>query len=328
MIIIVSDYYNNNNIINTTGDYNICEGLLKLPDNYKCISNNLFQIEQFRIYDNIVKYFNCKIEAIVTIQSTIEYLEDYPSDVKQYKFIVDIHGWDLNKYSKCHLLLPYAYCYNIFNYVKNENIYFFPHCIKHKIEFNETPVNKILLSGRGRKNANRYPMRVFFYNVSLKDKRIEYLKPDHSYRIDQNNIKHVMCGKNFIQKLNEYKACLVDDLIHYSPYIVCKFFEILSSGSLLLASLNYCQKYFEKLGFKENVHYILITKENYQEKIDYVLNQENENEINEIRRRGYELVYEYHTSEYRAKQLKDIIQNNNIQEFNDGMGYTKYYLAN
>ena len=45
-------------------------------------------------------------------------------------------------------------------------------------------------------------MRVF-YNVSLKDKRIEYLKPDHSYRIDENNVKHVMCGKNFIQKLNE-----------------------------------------------------------------------------------------------------------------------------
>jgi len=201
--------------------------------------------------------------------------------------------------------------------------------VKYNLEFNKNPVNKILVSGRGRKNPNRYPMRVFMYNLSLNDDRIDYFKPDHNYRINIEKYEQVMCGEKYIKKLNQYRVCFSDDAIHYSPYLVCKFFEILSSGALLLASLTYTKTYFLNLGFIDGEHYISISKEDYNEKIQYVLDEKNHEEIDKIRLAGYNLCNKYHTSEHRALQLKEIIEDtDNVKKYTDGIGGTEYYLVN
>jgi len=330
MNIIVCDQFYNNTIRNTTGDYNICAGLFFLEkkfDNFKCISGDEFNNNQLWLYSKVVEYFNSEINSITVIQTyIIPFLRDYPNKVKQYRLVVDIHGWNMNDYPN-NLILPYAYCYNIYGYNPNTNLYFFPHCVKYNIEFNKNPVNKILVSGRGRKNVNRYPMRVFMYDLSLKDERIDYFKPDHSYRENIKNCEQVTCGENFIKKLNQYKVCFVDDSIHYSPYLLCKFFEILSSGALLLASLNYTKPYVSKLGFIDGEHYISISKEDYSEKIEYIFDEKNREEIDKIRLAGYNWCNTYHTSEHRALQLKEIIENTeNIKKYTDGIGDTEYYM--
>ena len=332
MNIFVCDQFYNNTIINTTGDYNICAGLLLLEknfDNFKCISDIEFNNNHLDLYAKVVDYFNSEINSITIIQTiTIPLLRDYPKKVKQYRYVVDIHGWDMNKIST-DLILPYAYCYNTFNYRPRSNKYFFPHCVKYNIEFNKNSINKILVSGRGRKNTYRYPMRVFMYALSLKDDRIEYFKPDHSYREDIDKCEQITCGENFIKKLNQYRVCFSDDSTPHSPYIVCKFVEILSSGALLLASLNYTQSYFAKMGFIDGEHYISISKEDYNEKIEYIFDEKNREEIDKIRLSGYNLCNTYHTSEHRAMQLKEIIENpENVKKYTDGIGNTEYYMVN
>jgi hypothetical protein len=331
MNIIVCDQFYNNNIVNTTGDYNICKGLLLLEeqfDNFKCISHNEFTNNQLELYKKVVEYFQSELNSIILIQTnSIPFLQDYPKNVKQYRYIVDIHGWNMNNYPN-HLLLPYAYCYNIYNYKPNTDLYFFPHCAKYNSEFNQNPINKILVSGRGRKNPSRYPMRVFMYDRSLKDERIDYFKPDHSYRENIKKCEQVTCGGNFIKKLNAYRVCFSDDMIYYSPYLVCKFFEILSSGALLLASFNHTKPYISNLGFIDGEHYISISKEDYNEKIEYIFDEKNSEEIDRIRLAGYNLCNMYHTSEHRALQLKEIIENTqNVKKYTDGIGNTEYYMV-
>ena len=334
MNIIVSRYYEKNKSqINTTGDYNICEGLYSLSkkfENFKCISDIEFMKNELYIYSNAVKYFKSELTSITSIQvDTIGFLESYPNNVKQFKYLVDVHGWNVNNFTRCKLLLPYAYCYNIFDYNPCDKLYFFPHCTKYTINFNNSPVNKILLSGRGVKNPNRYPMRCFMFKVSLNDNRIDYLRPNHNYRENETNIEKFNCGKNYIKQLNKYKVCFADDSIDYSPYLVCKFFEILSSGALLLASLKYTKTYFENLGFVDGKHYISITENNYNDVINYVLDVKNEKTINQIRLAGYNFCNKYHNCHSRALQLRKIIAHkSNAKIYRDGIRNTEYYIIN
>ena len=102
----------------------------------------------------------------------------------------------------------------------------------------------------------------------------------------------------------------------------------LSSGALLLASLTYTKLYFSKLGFIDGEHYISISKDDYNEKIEYIFDDTNREEIDKIRLAGYNLCNTYHTSEYRAMQLKEIIENTeNVKKYTDGIGNTEYYMV-
>ena len=50
--------------------------------------------------------------------------------------------------------------------------------------------------------------------------------------------------------------------------------------------------------------------------------------IDRIRLAGYNLCHRYHNSEYRALQLKEIIENKeNLKTYTDGIGDTKYYMV-
>mgnify|MGYP003949963119 CR=1 FL=1 len=325
------NFEENESIINTTGDYNICYGIKLLCEKYDhfiYISENNFYKHKLQDYNNIVKYYNSEINAIIIIEGLTKRL-NYPNKVKQFKYIVDIHGHDINKYCNINLLLPYAYSYNRYNYTPNkEKIYFFPHSIKYNVEFNKNPIHKVLLSGRGRKNIFRYPMRAFMYNQHLQNNNIDYLKPDHSYRTTPDKLEYITSGQKYINKLNKYLCCFTDDLSIYSPYLICKFFEILSSGSLLLASVKNTKIYFKNLGFIDGIHYISMNTENFKEKINYILNNQNREEIDKIRYNGYILANQYHTSEHRAKQLIEIINNtSNVVCYKDGIDLGQYYLV-
>jgi len=336
MNLIVSSYKDTNRLFNTTGDYNIMYGLESLTHtnpNYKIISYKAFVDKISLSFDELENFIGDKLNCIIAIQVYI-FHSNLPKDINIYYYVIDIHGHcdDINKvteYTNLHLILPYAYCYNIYNYKPNLKLFFLPHSIAHSISFNNNPKHKICISGRGVKNASRYPMRVIMYKLSLQNNNLEYFKPDHNYRIEYNNVNNITCGRHFIQLLNSYLVCFCDDSIYYSPYIVCKFFEILSSGALLLTSLTNTKRYFDKLGFIENEDYINIDTNNLLETINYVMDINNIDEINRIRYNGYMKATKFHTSEYRAKQLNEIILNsNNVVKYNDGINGTEYYLVN
>ena len=325
------DYYN------TTGDHNIIKGLLKLShdnNNYKTLGEDVFVNKINQSFETLEKFCGKEINSIISIQSRQIINNNLPKDIKIYQYIVDIHGWDyyinsITKYTNINLILPYGYSYNRFNYELKATIFYFPHCVSHEVQFNEKPTCKILVSGRGRKNPQRYPMRVNMYDRSLRDSRIDYFKPDHGYRVvNENELNNVTCGEIFIKLLSTYLVCFVDDMVSYSPYIVCKFFEVLSSGSLLLASLDYAKTYFDKLGFIDGEDYILVTKDNLSDKINYVMDVNNIELINKIRYSGYLKCKKYHNCYHRALQLNEIITNDkSVTKYNDGLNGTEYYVV-
>jgi hypothetical protein len=61
-----------------------------------------------------------------------------------------------------------------------------------------------------------------------------------------------------------------------------------------------------ELGFVEDVHYISVSSEDMEEKIEYVLNERNHPELDRIRRKGQALVWERHTTSERAKLINDV----------------------
>lgn len=343
MNLIISCRFNKElNLYNTTGDYNVTNNLLeltKINNNYKIIGEDIYIEKLAQSFQHLCDHVGGEINNIISIQSIHSVLiqKNLPTNINIYWYIIDLHGWsevfnntNLSSYKNLRFMSPYGYCYNIFNYKLKQPIYYLPHCVIHKIDFNNNPKNKILISGRGRKNVNRYPMRAKIYSYSLKDKRIEYFKPDHGYRINRiEELKNITCGQNYIKLLNSYRICFADDLIHYSPFIVCKFFEILSSGALLLASLNYTKTYFEKLGFIDGEDYISATSDNLLEKIEYVMDEKNNDLINKIRYNGYIKCNKYHTSKHRALQINEIIKNSDsVVKYTDGIKNTEYYLVN
>ena len=61
-----------------------------------------------------------------------------------------------------------------------------------------------------------------------------------------------------------------------------------------------------RLGFIENTHYVSVSIDNMDEKIRYVLSHDNVDEIDEIRRRGQELVLSRHKTSDRAKLIDEV----------------------
>lgn len=269
---------------------------------------------------NLKKYFLDKFNALpdylVSFKDFNELCiiyEELTSFSKLVVILYDIHhGKSIKRYrapvltKSYYILNNYGYMYNIYFPNHSGNI-FFPHALAYKIDFNINPIKKILVSGH--LNKEIYPDRYEMYIMSLNNNNIYYHKPDYTgYRVSQKDINKTF-GKNYYNLLNKYLCCFTDDACLNRPYIVAKFFEIMGSGSLLLASNENTKEEFEKIGFIDGIHYISCNIYNCQEKIDFILNEANSKIINEIRYNGYFLVNTNHDFEYRANQLYCLLNN-------------------
>jgi hypothetical protein len=84
--------------------------------------------------------------------------------------------------------------------------------------------------------------------------------------------------------------------------VVAKYFEIPATGALLLAD-DAVSGPLRELGFVEYKHYLPVSQENLEERIQYVLDESNHEELDEIRRNGQQLVWERHKTTDRARQI-------------------------
>ena len=109
-------------------------------------------------------------------------------------------------------------------------------------------------------------------------------------------------GRGYAQKINRHRAGFTDSLIY--KYVVAKYFEIPATGALLFAD-DAVSGPLRELGFMENRHYLSVSKENLEERIQYVLDGRNHEELDEIRRRGQKLVWERHKTSDRARQINE-----------------------
>jgi hypothetical protein len=167
------------------------------------------------------------------------------------------------------------------------------------VGFNNNPINGVLLSGSCTKE---YPARKHMIKLSKKENRIFRLK--YSYG------KH---GLNYTKHINRYicafTCCLNSDI----QYLVGKFFEIPSTGALLLAFDLYVKDFMKKLGFIDNVNYISCDIKNMDSKIKYILDPENRETIDKIRKNGQKLVISKHKKSDRIKFLDDLIESIKIE---------------
>jgi hypothetical protein len=129
---------------------------------------------------------------------------------------------------------------------------------------------------------------------------------NHQY-VDRLDPSANVTGENYIKYLSEYLCCFTCCSTRNTPYIINKFFEIPASGSLLLAYDEWVKDGLKEIGFIDGENYISCNKENIIEKIEWICNEQNRDEVDRIRKNGNELVKNNHTDECRYKFILNII---------------------
>ena len=199
-----------------------------------------------------------------------------------------------------HIISPYAYLQ------KSGNMSFLSHPSKMlvpysfpdfatQIEFNESPKRKILVPTAALFSGSEhiYPFRWYFLKQRIAN--VDCLRhPGYSNKYNE------LTNLAFYKFLNSYLCCFTDALVF--NYVLLKNFEITGVGSLLLTDMR-IQPHLEALGFKDYESCIFCNQETVEEKIKWILDEENKDQVNKIRKAGMELVRSKHLTSERAKHV-------------------------
>jgi glycosyl transferase family 1 len=168
------------------------------------------------------------------------------------------------------------------------------------LPYNHHPENSILLSGA----INRYyPLRQELKAMHARGVHGIAYHPHPGYYTGYDYENHHEIGGGYARMINRYRAAFTDSLIF--KYVVAKYFEIPATGALLFAD-DAVRAPLRALGFVENRNYLPVSKEDLEEKVEYVLDERNHEELDEIRRNGQKLVWERHKTVDRARQINEV----------------------
>lgn len=126
---------------------------------------------------------------------------------------------------------------------------------------------------------------------------------DRQYRLNINMAladpelrKKWFLGEDYARALAESKVFIFGSSLF--RYALPKYFEAMGSGALVMADKPF---HAEDLHFKPGYNFIEINEDNWMEKLEYILDDDQLRET--IARRGYETIIKYHTNEVRVKEL-------------------------
>lgn len=205
------------------------------------------------------------------------------------------------------ILSTYGYVWNRFypEFRGAKKVIWVPHSASPDflLPYNHHPQNAIFLSGA---LTRHYPLRrqmKFLHEQSLY--AIAYHShPGYHCRYDYNNNEDI--GRAYARRINSYRAGFTDSLLY--EYVVAKYFEIPAAGALLFAD-DAVSGPLRELGFIENEHYLPVSKDNLEARIQYVLDESNHDELDCVRRKGQELVWQRHKTSDRARQIDEACRN-------------------
>lgn len=265
--------------------------------------------------DQLIDEFGELPETILFYEG-YELLQAHARDIsrlgcRKFLFADDLHWWDEEmrqrkqvSFALCDgILATYGYAWNKFypEFCETKKVVWVPHSASpdFMLQYNTHPDNSILLSGAV---SRYYPLREQMkalhasgaYAITCHEHPGYYTGYD--YDNDQN------IGRGYANTINRHRAAFTDCLTF--RYVVAKYFEIPATGALLLAE-DAVSAPLRELGFIENVHYLPVSQENLEERIQYVLNEKNHEELDQIRRNGQELVWDRHKTTDRARQIDD-----------------------
>ena len=265
-----------------------------------------------KLSDYFKKTYN-ELPKVLLFWNTNTFIQNNIEDILKNNWIKCIYMDDLHQKSKKiqsyrnlilenfdYIFSTYAYTFTKFYEIKNPNkLIWYPHNVNNnfRIDFNNNPINKILLTGSNDKNI--YPFRNLVRKLSNKYP-IDIL-PQLSYR----NANHNNYGHNYIKYINGYIASIACCANQNTPYIVSKFFEIPASGALLLAYDEFVKEPLNQLGFVDGENYISANYENIIDKILFITNPVNKEKVDKIRKNGYEFVWKNHTLLNRIQLIEN-----------------------
>ncbi|MED1862809.1 glycosyltransferase [Fictibacillus nanhaiensis] len=178
-----------------------------------------------------------------------------------------------------------------------DRLVWFPHHVPLDIFHRNDVTKDIPLLLIGATFPHIYPFRHKLLQQYNRDPRFVL----HSHP-GYGEVKLGLSGESYAREISRAKIFLTCDSIHHFPLL--KYFEVLACGTLLAGSGS---QELSELGFIDGKTFVQIDEVNFQEKIDYYL--ENEVLRNQIVNNGQSLIQERHTTEIRAKQMVDSILN-------------------
>jgi hypothetical protein len=162
------------------------------------------------------------------------------------------------------------------------------------LTFNDTPIKKCIVAG--------YDISVYRHTkgyITSKNSPLIHRIPHPGYNKNQKHT--VIKGDAWAQELNKFLCGYAGTTPR--NYVIAKYFEIPASGCLLLGTYGTDLKLF---GFKDGINFIQVNKDNFFDKLQYIIN--NPKEYTDIRKAGRDLVFSRHTVDHRLETLINTIE--------------------
>jgi FkbM family methyltransferase len=261
---------------------------------------NIINLKQRKCIVLCITYDDLDLSLLICDNITLIYKLD---DVYPYK---EIRNKCIN--SADYIIGPYQYLFksliSMYPNIDKKESFNIPYSAVDDfyvdINYNNKPIQKILVSGA---INDAYPLRKYILQFN---KYIEIL--DHpSYK----TYSHDYINKRYYEKLSEYLCCFCDTSVH--KYVLLKIYECCSVGSLLLVD-DIINKELNNLGFYDCVNCIFCNKTNIEDKIKWILDIDNREIIDVIRKEGMKLVRKKHNTSLRSLQFDTLIQNKFIKK--------------
>jgi hypothetical protein len=202
------------------------------------------------------------------------------------------------------ILSTYAYRWSKFYpELSSKRAVWIPHSASpdFMLDYNQRAENSIFLSGA---MNEAYPLRQQMMKLHFEGAYSIAYHRHPGYHAGYDYEANPDIGRGYAEKIQEHRVGVADSPFPFK-YVVGKYFEIPATGALLLAD-DAVSEPMTALGFVENHHYLPASQENLEERIEYVLDEKNHEELDRIRRTGQELVWERHKTSDRARQIDEV----------------------
>lgn len=264
--------------------------------------------EQRFIISKILPLQDLKIKIIF---STMDYFNGFNERTITNKFIyqpknhyIFVPMLDLDDFK------DYIFKNKETTWIKNKELVIkktFPLCTFYAYHFNynkEPEHNYIAVTGKLKSYPEREILDKFSRDI-LKNKVVT-IPYNWNYRYSHN-------FKDYIETLSNYICCFISGagkINRKKSMILHKFFEVLGSGSLLLCSSKDTQM-INKIGLKDNVNCMIVNvydDKELIEKVNFILNLDNRDLINNIRMNGYFHAMQNLSHENKFAEFKNLIK--------------------
>jgi Glycosyl transferases group 1 len=175
------------------------------------------------------------------------------------------------------------------------------------LPLNESAANEIFLSGM---INDYYPLRQRLKALGKKTELHIVEHPHPGYQCHHDHETSGVVGAGYARRINASRAAFTD--ASKFNYMLAKFFEIPATGSLLVGDAA-AEQQLSQLGFRQQAHFIPVSDATLESDLRHILDAKNHAELDEVRRRGQQLIWARHKTSDRAKLIDEVCSAKNVK---------------